>query len=83
RMRRRALIGLWRGERERTSSGGRSIIDARASALCAPARRADPARQPLGAGRFALLGAARLGRALRAMLERPAHAWTLEQFAQQ
>ncbi|PBD21670.1 AraC family transcriptional regulator, partial [Pseudomonas aeruginosa] len=34
-------------------------------------------------GLFGLLGDARLGRALRAMLERPEHAWTLEQLAQQ
>ncbi|MBF3306236.1 helix-turn-helix transcriptional regulator, partial [Pseudomonas aeruginosa] len=40
-------------------------------------------RQPLGDGLFGLLGDARLGRALRAMLERPEHAWTLEQLAQQ
>ena len=52
-------------------------------ALFALALRAYLDRQPLGDGLFGLLGDARLGRALRAMLERPEHAWTLEQLAQQ
>ncbi len=79
----RALIGLMREEAESTRSGARSIIDALATALFALALRAYLDRQPLGHGLFGLLGDARLGRALRAMLERPEHAWTLEQLAQQ
>lgn len=79
----RALIGLMREEAESTRSGARSIIDALATALFALALRAHLDRQPLGDGLFGLLGDARLGRALRAMLERPEHAWTLEQLAQQ
>lgn len=79
----RALIGLMREEAESTRSGARSIIDALATALFALALRAYLDRQPLGDGLFGLLGDARLGRALRAMLERPEHAWTLEQLAQQ
>ncbi|HBO9322110.1 TPA: AraC family transcriptional regulator, partial [Pseudomonas aeruginosa] len=75
----RALIGLMREEAESTRSGARSIIDALATALFALALRAYLDRQPLGDGLFGLLGDARLGRALRAMLERPEHAWTLEQ----
>ncbi|HHM4997416.1 TPA: AraC family transcriptional regulator [Pseudomonas aeruginosa] len=79
----RALIGLMREEAESTRSGARSIIDALATALFALALRAYLDRQPLGDGLFGLLGDARLGRALRAMLERLEHAWTLEQLAQQ
>ena len=73
----RALIGLMREEAESTRSGARSIIDALATALFALALRAYLDRQPLGDGLFGLLGDARLGRALRAMLERPEHAWNL------
>ncbi len=77
----RALVRLLRSEAQAQQMGTRFLLDALSSALFTLILRAHLARVQPAAGPLALLSDKRLKQAWQAMLEDPAHDWTIERLA--
>ncbi|QRY80307.1 AraC family transcriptional regulator [Pseudomonas sp. PDNC002] len=77
-----ALVGLLRGEADANRLGARVLVDALSSALFTLILRVYLQENAPSGGTLALLGDKRLGRAWQAMLNDPAHAWTIEALAE-
>jgi AraC family transcriptional regulator, activator of mtrCDE len=78
----RALVALLRSEAEGNRAGGQSMVNALTSALFTLVLRAHLEQSPHSEGSLALLSDRRLGRAWQAMLQDPAHDWTVEALAE-
>lgn len=76
-----ALVEVIRGEADNDKVGARFLLDALSQALFTLMLRAHLASHGQGTGSLALLGDKRLGRAWQAMLDDPAHEWTIEGLA--
>ena len=77
-----ALVTLLRGEADGNRAGAQFMVNALTSALFTLVLRAHLQRTAQPEGSLALLGDKRLGRAWQAMLEDPAHEWTIEALAE-
>lgn len=77
-----ALVALLRSEADANQAGARFMVNALTSALFTLVLRAHLQQSPQREGSLALLGDKRLGRAWQAMLEDPAHDWTVEALAE-
>jgi len=78
----RALVALLRSEAEANRAGGQFMVNALTSALFTLVLRAHLEQSPQSEGSLALLSDRRLGRAWQAMLQDPAHDWTVEALAE-
>jgi len=76
-----ALIGMMRHESEASHPGGAAIIGELSTALFTVLLRALMAERGAGHGLLALLGDARLSRAVEAVLREPAQPWTIASMA--
>jgi AraC family transcriptional activator of mtrCDE len=76
-----ALVDVIRAEAEGNKVGARLLLDALSQALFTLILRAHLANHGQDSGSFALLGDKRLGRAWQAMLDDPAHEWTIQSLA--
>jgi len=76
-----ALVSLLRVEADGDRAGARFLVDALSSALFTLILRAYLQQQKPASGTLALLADKRLSRAWQAMLEEPAHEWTIEALA--
>jgi AraC family transcriptional activator of mtrCDE len=77
-----SLVALLRSEANANEAGGRFMVNALTSALFTLVLRAHLQQSPQSEGTFALLSDKRLGRAWQAMLEDPAHDWTVDALAE-
>lgn len=77
-----ALVSLLRSEADGNQAGARFLVDALSSALFTLILRVYLREQAPAGGNLALLGDKRLGRAWQAMLEDPAHEWTIDTLAE-
>lgn len=77
-----ALVALLRGEAQANRAGGKFMVNALTSALFTLVLRAYLEQSPQSEGSLALLSDRRLGRAWQAMLQDPAHDWTVEALAE-
>jgi AraC family transcriptional regulator, activator of mtrCDE len=77
-----ALVALLRSEADANRAGGKFMVNALTSALFTLILRAWLEQSPQSEGSLALLGDRRLGRAWQAMLQNPAHDWTVEALAE-
>jgi len=77
----RGVVDLLRDEVARLQPGALAIVTALSQALFVMALRAYAQRDGLPASLLVLLGDARLGRAVLAMLKHPEQAWTVESLA--
>lgn len=77
-----ALVGLLRAEADGNQAGARFLVDALSSALFTLILRVHLQTHAPGSGTLALLGDKRLSRAWQAMLDDPAHEWTIEALAE-
>jgi AraC family transcriptional activator of mtrCDE len=77
-----ALVTLLRSEADGNQAGGQFMVNALTSALFTLVLRAHLQQSPQSEGSLALLGDKRLGRAWQAMLQDPAHEWTIEVLAE-
>jgi AraC family transcriptional activator of mtrCDE len=78
-----SLVALLRSEAEANQAGGQFMVNALTSALFTLVLREHLRQSPLQEGSLALLSDRRLGRAWQAMLEDPAHDWSIEALAEQ
>ncbi|MFR0692148.1 AraC family transcriptional regulator [Enterobacterales bacterium AE_CKDN230030158-1A_HGKHYDSX7] len=76
-----SLVGLLRAEADGNQPGARFLVDTLSSALFTLILRVYLQEHAPASGTLALLADKRLGRAWQAMLEDPAHAWTIEALA--
>lgn len=76
-----ALVDVIRGEADGNQAGARFLLDALSQALFTLILRAHLANQGSDHGSLALLSDKRLGKAWRAMLDDPAHEWTVQGLA--
>lgn len=76
-----SLVSLLRSEADLNQMGGQFIVNALTSALFALVLRAHLEQSPQTEGTFALLGDKRLGPAWQAMLNDPAHDWSVDTLA--
>lgn len=77
-----SLVALLRSEADGNQAGGQFMVNALTSALFTLVLRAHLQQSPQSEGSLALLSDKRLGRAWQAMLEDPAHEWTVEALAE-
>ncbi|MGC4009415.1 MAG: AraC family transcriptional regulator [Pseudomonas sp.] len=77
-----ALVALLRAEADGNQAGARFLVDALSSALFTLILRVYLREHAPTSGTLALLSDKRLGRAWQAMLEEPAHEWTIEALAE-
>jgi len=77
-----SLVGLLRAEADGNQAGARFLVDALSSALFTLILRVYLQHHAPGSGTLALLGDKRLSRAWQAMLDDPAHEWTIEALAE-
>ncbi|MDN6856616.1 AraC family transcriptional regulator [Pseudomonas sp. CAN2814] len=77
-----ALVGLLRGEADGNQAGARFLVDALSSALFTLILRVYLQEYVPASGTLALLADKRLSRAWQAMLDDPAHEWTIEALAE-
>ncbi|MDF3866977.1 AraC family transcriptional regulator [Pseudomonas denitrificans (nom. rej.)] len=77
-----ALVGLLRAEADGSQAGARFLVDALSSALFTLILRVYLQEHAPGSGTLALLADKRLSRAWQAMLDDPAHQWTIETLAE-
>jgi len=77
-----ALVGLLRAEADGNQAGARFLVDALSSALFTLILRVHLQEQAPASGTLALLSDKRLSRAWQAMLDDPAHQWTIEALAE-
>jgi AraC family transcriptional activator of mtrCDE len=77
-----SLVALLRSEADGNQAGGQFMVNALTSALFTLVLRAYLKQSPQREGSLALLSDKRLGRAWQAMLEDPAHEWTVEALAE-
>lgn len=77
-----ALVGLLRSEAQANLPGGQSMVNALTSALFTLVLRAHLQQSSQHQGSLGLLADKRVGRAWQAMLENPAHDWTVEALAE-
>ncbi|MFJ5296486.1 AraC family transcriptional regulator [Pseudomonas sp. NPDC088368] len=77
-----ALVALLRSEADANRPGGQFMVNALTSALFTLVLRAHLQQSPQSEGSLALLGDKRLGRAWQAMLDDPAHEWTVDTLAE-
>jgi AraC family transcriptional activator of mtrCDE len=77
-----ALVALLRSEADGNRPGGQFMVNALTSALFTLVLRAHLQQSPQREGSLALLGDRRLGRAWQAMLNDPAHEWTVDSLAE-
>jgi AraC family transcriptional activator of mtrCDE len=75
-------VTLLRSEADGNQAGGQFMVNALTSALFTLVLRAHLQQSPQSEGSLALLGDKRLGRAWQAMLQDPAHEWTIEALAE-
>jgi len=76
-----ALVDVIRAEADGNKVGARFLLDALSQALFTLILRAHLANHGQDSGSLALLGDKRLGRAWQAMLDDPAHEWTIQSLA--
>ncbi|WP_338521570.1 AraC family transcriptional regulator [Pseudomonas batumici] len=76
-----ALVSLLRVEADGDQAGARFLVDALSSALFTLILRAYLQQQAPASGTLALLADKRLSRAWQAMLDEPAHEWTIDALA--
>ncbi|MFJ3487385.1 AraC family transcriptional regulator [Pseudomonas sp. NPDC090202] len=76
-----ALVELLRSEADANNPGGQFMVNALTSALFTLVLRAFLQQSPQSEGSLALLTDKRLGKAWQAMLQDPAHDWTVEALA--
>ncbi|MDG9856670.1 MULTISPECIES: AraC family transcriptional regulator [Pseudomonas] len=77
-----ALVGLLRAEADGNQAGARFLVDALSSALFTLILRVYLQEHTPSSGTLALLADRRLSRAWQAMLDDPAHEWTIEALAE-
>ena len=77
-----ALVTLLRNEADANHAGGQFMVNALTSALFTLVLRAHLLQSPQHEGTLALLSDKRVGRAWQAMLDDPAHEWTIDALAE-